>query len=177
MYEEIWPTLKLTRHSLVKGSVDWGFGCRGDLRKCKKGEYCPEDCTDETCCRLVFRNWFKKGWTEVQKSKKSTFWNKKKYQLCTKFINLEIHLFKAWRRQLWWILVLGKMKPTWVVKHFQNTIKRKKVQQIPDPFLLYFLFLSTILHKTSYLILDSMRLHCVSINVTPLRMLNFFHIF
>jgi len=33
------------------GSVDWGFGCRGDLRKCKKGEYCPGDCTDETCCR------------------------------------------------------------------------------------------------------------------------------
>ena len=30
----------------------------------------------------------------------------------TKFINLEIHLFKAWRRQLWWILVLGKMKLT-----------------------------------------------------------------
>ena len=59
-----------------------------------------------------------------------------------------------------------------------NTIKRKKVQAIPNPFLLYLLFLSTIFHKTSYLIMGSMRLHCVSKNVTPLRMLKIvFHIF
>ena len=68
------------------------------------------------------------------------------------------------------------MKPTWVVKHFQNTIKRKKVQQIPDPFLLYLLFLSTILRKTSYLILGSMQLNCVSKNVTPLKF-KFFSIY